>query len=57
MLLLWDLGAAPYCLTSAGSAYTITLALSKRQLAAATQEPVASSQRDVREQSRVGCTW
>jgi hypothetical protein len=54
MLLLWDLGAAPYCLTNAGSAYTITLALSKRQVAAVTPGPVASSQTNVREQSRVG---
>ena len=52
MLLLWDLGAAPYCLTNADSAYTITLALSKRQVAAVTPEPAASSQTNVREQSR-----
>jgi hypothetical protein len=32
--------------------YKIAVALSKRQVAAATPEPVASSQRDVREQSR-----
>jgi len=39
------------------SRYRITVVSSKRRVAAATPEPVASSQRDVREQSRVGCTW
>jgi hypothetical protein len=53
MLLLWDLGAAPYCLTNDASRYRITVALSKRRVAAVTPEPVASSQTDVREQSRV----
>ena len=40
-------------LTNARSHYGITVALSKRRVAAATPEPVASSQRNVREQSRV----
>ena len=35
------------------SPYRITVALSKRRVAAVTLEPVASSQIDVREQSRV----
>jgi hypothetical protein len=35
------------------SPYRITMALSKRQAGAVTLERVASSQRDVREQSRV----
>ena len=42
------------CLTDVPSAYRITVALSKRQVAAVTPEPVASSQTNVREQSRVG---
>jgi hypothetical protein len=42
----------PCCLTNYASPYTITLALSKRQVAAVALEPAASSQRDVREQSR-----
>ena len=55
MLLLWDLGAAPYCLTDVPSHYRIILALSKMQLVAVPPERAASSQRDVREQSLVGC--
>jgi hypothetical protein len=47
-------GRSCCCLTNNASAYRITMALSKRRVAAATPEPVASSQRDVREQSRVG---
>ena len=39
-------------MTSSASHYRITLALSKRRVAAVTLEPVASSQRNVREQSR-----
>jgi len=41
------------CLTNDASAYRITEALSERRVAAVTPEPVASSRRDVREQSRV----
>ena len=39
-------------LTNATDHHRITMALSKRLAAAAKPEPVASSQRDVREQSR-----
>ena len=55
---LWKLSALrlfnglPSCLTNAASAYRITVALSKRRVAAVTPEPVASSQTNVREQSR-----
>jgi len=41
-----------HCLTNARSRYKITLGLSRRQVAAVTPEPVASSQTNVREQSR-----
>jgi len=47
-----DRGVAPCCLTNDAGHYRITLALSKRQATAVTPEPVASSRRDVREQSR-----
>ena len=41
-------------MTSSASHYRITMALSERRAAAVRPGPVASSQRDVREQSRVG---
>ena len=44
---------APCFLTDASSHYRITVALSKKPVTAATPEPVASSRRNVREQSRV----
>jgi len=48
------LGELPCCLTTDASHYRITMASSKRQVAAASPERVASSRRDVREQSRKG---
>jgi hypothetical protein len=44
--------SSPCFLTNAASHYRITVALSKRRVAAATPGPVASSQTNVREQSR-----
>ena len=44
-----------HCLTNAASPYRITTALSKRQAAAVKLASVASSQINVREQSRVVC--